>query len=134
MHSRSYRQVLVVTAALLALVPLSAALASPANGELCSIQSTDQSVRISVYSYSPVAGEAQVAAAGAWCTDEVTAHGWLPASKFYDSFRGQVEVCGVHNQGSVLAFSVSAFDNALDSAAQSCTGIALHPDSVIWYP
>jgi hypothetical protein len=141
---RSLWRGVVALTALLALAANAAgptvAHASPLNGELCSVQTFDQSVRASVYAYplSASPNGSQLAHAGAWCTNQINVPGWIGADSHYDSWDDQDTVCIVHFEGDDLAignFADLTDDAALAEAVQGCKDIAGGDPSVItWYP
>src|SRR5690349_21751818 len=95
-----------------ALAPAAAADASPANGELCSVQTVDGEIVASVYAFPIVtsggASRAQIDRAGQWCTNQVNTPGYTGANKNYDSEIGQLAVCLIHFAGEPVAFGVYA--------------------------
>ena len=137
----SLRPLLGTAATLAALGALAVqpASASVRNGELCSVQSYDGSIRASVYAYpSTTAGRAsslQLARAGAWCTNQVATAGWTSANKTFDSYEGQVEVCYITAAGNPIAISVYADPSEAREAEGDCLDIVggdVH--APVWYP
>jgi hypothetical protein len=114
--------------------------ASPANGELCSVQTFDGSVRTSVYPYPDTTrpSQTQLQAAGAWCTNQIATPGWYAANKYYDSWNGQQTVCLVHLPYSSIAtmqFADPTNAYALSFAVQGCKDMAGgDPNAIAWYP
>jgi hypothetical protein len=125
-----------------ALAPAATADASPANGELCSVQSVDGEIVASVYAFPIVtsgsASRAQIDRAGQWCTNQVNIPGYTGANKNYDSEIGQVTVCLIHFAGESVAFGVYADPSAayvLGEAEDDCNQIASYnPYVIAWYP
>ncbi len=142
MFSRvSIRSLLGTVAGLAALAALvvQPASASVRNGELCSVQLYDGSIRASVYAYptttSGRATSVQLARAGAWCTNQVATAGWMSANKTYDSYEDQVEVCYIASSASPIAISVYADPSETREAEGDCLDIVGgDTHAPLWYP
>src|SRR5262245_42727411 len=139
MRTLGTRIALHLAALMLLLGTASPVHASQTNGELCSVQTYDEAVRISDYAYPSVnarfATRQQIASAGDWCTTSAATPGWMGASKFYDEYSGQVAVCYVHFLGYDTALEVYSYYSATTRAEQACWAIgADHSDAILWYP
>lgn len=125
-------------AALLTLTTLTpaAALASPANGELCAVQTWDQEVVISVhragYLSARTAPRAQIEAAAGACTNLALLQGWMPADKEYDEWQGQSTLCAIDVQAS-LVYRIHAGNTGFSRAYGICSdAAAATPEYVHW--
>jgi hypothetical protein len=138
MKSRFFHM-LLGTAALVAMSAIPAN-ASSANGELCSVQTTDGSVRVGVHTADPktsrTATRHQLEGAGGWCTNQVAVRGWMGADKSFDSYSNQYDVCFVSFPGQDITFFLHADADAYASgtAAQMCREIAgNNMRAIYWY-
>jgi hypothetical protein len=110
--------------------------ASEANGELCSVESVSQNLRITVYNWperpTRFSTRHQVDNAAAWCTNQLNPYrGYVAASKYYDSFRGQLDVCGIHFPSDDVAIHVYADNSSVFDAALACVQIGNYDPSVV---
>ena len=129
---------LLGTAALVALTALPAS-ASSANGELCSVQTTDGgSIRVGAYTADDntarTATRHQISNAAGWCTDQLATSGWMSADKNYDGYNGQLDICYIHFPGDDVSIIFHADPTATDTAARMCREVAGGNTSLIyWY-
>ena len=116
------------------------AAASQRNGELCAVQSWDETIVVSVlttqFKDARLATPQQVAHAGAWCSNQVAVRGWMPASKFYDKYTDQADVCVASTLGSDIEVWVHASPEAYADAYNACLDMqGGNPNtSLVWWP
>jgi hypothetical protein len=115
--------------------------ASVRNGELCSVQTWDHTIRASIYTWTPDvpadrATRQQLEQAGGWCTRQVQTTGWIAADKYYDSWEGQMTVCLIDRPGALTAIGVFSDPgtNDVSYGVQVCNDIATNPLDIRWFP
>jgi hypothetical protein len=101
--------------------------ASPRNGELCSIQSYDESVVASVYrkTFGPAsqATPLELTRAGQWCTDQAATPGWAGADKNFDDYVGQSDVCMLDAPTEPINIVIASVASAHDEAVANCWNV-----------
>jgi hypothetical protein len=135
-----FLRTLVGTAALVGMTAIPAS-ASSANGELCSVQTNDGSVRAGAHTADDRTARSatrhQINNAAGWCTDQIAVSGWMGADKNYDRYKGQLDVCYIHFPGDDVSIFLHADSDdtyAIDFAARMCRDVAGGDMSLIhWY-